>query len=64
MLHLSPLFYVLLLSGHCNFVATVSDPWEQTSVKFQWKYNNFHSMKRIWKYRLQNDDYFVSVFMC
>ena len=30
------------------------DPWEQTSVKVESKYNDFQSKKCIWKYRLQN----------
>ena len=35
------------------------DSWEQTSVKFWWKYQTFHSRKRSWDYRLQNGGYFV-----
>ena len=29
------------------------DPWKQTSVKFEYKYNNFKTRKYIWKCRLQ-----------
>ena len=28
--------------------------WEQNSVKFESKYNNFHTRKSIWKCRMQN----------
>ena len=35
------------------------DLQEQTSVKFNSKYKNFHSQKCISKYRLQNGDHFV-----
>ena len=30
------------------------DPCEQTSMKFESKYRNFHSWKCIWKFRLRN----------
>ena len=35
------------------------DPREQTSVKFEWIYNIFHSWKCIWKCRLRNNCHFV-----
>ena len=35
------------------------DPKEQTSVKFQSKYKNFHSWKCIWKYRIWNGGHLV-----
>ena len=35
-----------------------SDPWKQTSVKFQSQYKYFHSRKHIWKCGLQNITHF------
>ena len=35
------------------------DPKEQTSVKFQSKFNHFHSRKCVWKCRLRNGGHFV-----
>ena len=35
------------------------DPQEQTSMKFESKYKNFHSRKCIWNYRLRNGGHFV-----
>ena len=38
------------------------DPcWE---MKFESKYNNFHTKKLFWKYHLQKGDHFVSALMC
>ena len=35
------------------------DHWEQTSMKFESKYNTFHSCKCPWKCRVRNDGHFV-----
>ena len=35
------------------------DPWEQTSVKFESKYKNFHWWNCTWKCCLRNDSHFV-----
>ena len=40
--------------GYCQL-----DPSEQTSVKFQSKYQTLHSQKCIWIYRLRNGGHFV-----
>ena len=40
------------------------DHWEQTWVKFELKYENFHTWKWIWKCHLQNDSHFVLALMC
>ena len=37
------------------------DPGDQITVKFETKYNNFHTRKWIWKSRPHNDGLFVSV---
>ena len=34
------------------------DPWEQTSVKFESRYNTFHSWKCTWKCRLRKGGHF------
>ena len=39
------------------------DPWEQTSVKFQSKFQHFHSRKCVWMCRLRNGGHFVSASM-
>ena len=39
------------------------DPWEHISVKFEWKCNNFHWRKSLWKCRLQNGGHLVSGLM-
>ena len=36
----------------------------QRSVKYESKRNHFHSIKYIWKHRLQNGSHFVFVSMC
>ena len=38
--------------------------WEQVSVKFEQKFETFHSRKCAWKCRLQNGGHFVSALMC
>ena len=35
------------------------DPWEQMSMKFESKYNNFHTRKCMWKCQMQNGGYFA-----
>ena len=40
------------------------DAWEQISIKYVSKYNNFHIRKRVLKYRLHTNDHFVSDSMC
>ena len=40
------------------------DTWERTSLKFESKFKHFHSIKCIWKLRLQNRGHFVSAFAC
>ena len=40
------------------------DPWEQTSVKFQSKFQHFHSRKCVWMCRLRTGGHFVSASMC
>ena len=40
--------------SHCQL-----DPWEQTSVKFQSKYNTFYSRNCIWKCHLWIGSHFV-----
>ena len=40
-------------------IAHQLDPYLQISVKFELKYNFFHSWKWIWKSRLWNGDHFV-----
>ena len=40
------------------------DPWEQTSVKYQWEFKHFHSRKCIGKCCLQNSSHLVSASMC
>ena len=47
-----PLFKPVL--GYYQF-----DPKEKTSVKFESKYNTFHSQKGIWKWRLWNGGHYV-----
>ena len=39
------------------------NPWQQTSVKFESKYHNFHSSKLLSKCCLQNGSHFVSAAM-
>ena len=41
-----------------------SNPCEHISVKFESKYNNFHTWKLIWKLYLWNGNYFVSISVC
>ena len=38
--------------------------WEQTSVKSSSKFIHFHSMKCMWKGRLEYSGHFVSAWMC
>ena len=38
-----------------------SNPWEQTSIKFQPRYNGFHSKKLLLQCRLQNGNHHLSV---
>ena len=40
------------------------DSYEQISVKFESKRNNFHSRKQIWIWPLQNGGHFVLASMC
>ena len=44
---------------HCQL-----DHWWQISITFESKYNKFHTLKLIWKCRLQNGDPFVSASVC
>ena len=41
-----------------------SNPYEQTLVRFESKYNNFHSRKWIWKYHQRNGGRSVSTSVC